>query len=235
MTILQTLLAAKNEPRFDDDGEAIELELLPPATSSEIEQLAVRAGGTLDDELRELLATTRGFTGPLPIEVLDLVSGDFAIECDFLFPRMHPIASDGTGNFWIVDLTRPAPSLGPVYYVCHDPPVVACQAGSAAAFLAELLGGDSVRRVYDEDVFRIWRKNPPPIPSTDAVSSPDPELAAFARTLEPSWVIFDLRNAAPGTGFPWGRFGSRPETKRHDRLPIFAFRSRTGFLRRLFR
>lgn len=235
MTILQMLLAAKNEPRLDEDGEPVELELLPPATAGEIERLASQVGGTLDEELRDLVATARGFTGPAPIDVLDLVTGDFAIECDFLFPRMHPIASDGTGNFWIVDLTQPAPSLGPVYYVCHDPPVAAWQAASAAAFLSGLLRGETVRRVYDEDVFRIWRRNPPPIPSTDAASSPDPELAAFARTLGSSWVIFDLRNAVAGAGFPWGRYGAPPESRRHDRLPIFAFQPRTGFLRRLFR
>lgn len=65
-------------------------------------------------------------------------SGDLPFEFK-LFPHGLPIAGDECGSFWVVDLTGGGESDTSVFYVCHDPTVIALQSGSIAHFIKEVL------------------------------------------------------------------------------------------------
>ena len=109
----------------NEDGLKDSFKLRPPMTEQEI--LAFEAGLTfpLPEEMRELLRFAKGFEGVLDDGV------DFADAVGFgheeIFPHARSLAADGYGNFWIVDLTRESKSFGPIFYACHDAPVIVYQ------------------------------------------------------------------------------------------------------------
>ena len=90
--------------------------------------------------------------------------------------------------------------------------------------------------VHDDRLFAVWRKNPGVIPHADAVTSPDPDLRAFATGLDPAFEVIDLRGVPIGMGFAWGRYGPRTDVRRFGSQPIFAYRrpEKTSLLGRLF-
>ena len=55
----------------------------------------------------------------------------------------------------------------------------------------------------------------------------DPEIKAFAATLDPTWQVVDLRNAKLGDGFSWGRYGARTANKRLGERLIFAYQKKS--------
>lgn len=57
------------------------------------------------------------------------------------------MAHDGFGNYWVADLTSRSTEWGPIYFACHDPPVVVFQSPNLSHFLAEVLKlGDPTAR-----------------------------------------------------------------------------------------
>jgi hypothetical protein len=87
--------------------------------------------------------------------------------------------------------------------------------------------------VHEDRLFDVWRKNPGVQPYELAARSTDPALRAFAGTLDSTFEIIDLRNATPGFGFSWGRYGPNTVVRRFGELPIFAVQKRAGFWDRL--
>src|SRR5690349_14171555 len=89
----------------------------------------------LPREVRELLLHARGIEGDVgPAEWIDFAGVDgFGLE--EIFPAAAPIATDGTGNHWVVDVDPYDGRWGAVYYACHDPPVIVVQAATFAAFI----------------------------------------------------------------------------------------------------
>jgi hypothetical protein len=45
-------------------------------------------------------------------------------EFDQVFSYGLPIAADGYGYFWVVDLHPDTTTSGPIYFACHDAPVM---------------------------------------------------------------------------------------------------------------
>ena len=88
--------------------------------------------------------------------------------------------------------------------------------------------------VHEDRLFNVWRKNPGVIDFEACRSSTDTVLKAFAGLLDSSWQVIDMRQAEPGFGFSWGRFGPKTEIQRDGLLPIFAYRRPKGFFHRLF-
>jgi hypothetical protein len=94
-----------------------------------------------------------------------------------------------------------------VFYACHDPAVIACQAESIETFLQDVVAmwrpgqTNPVARMHEEVVHRIWREHPGLLTPEEAVRRTDPALAAFAATLPVEARIADLRNARPGQDF----------------------------------
>ena len=155
---------------------------------------------------------------------------------------METIAADGSGNFWVLDVTPDTTATAPVFFACHDAPVILYQSPDIASFLFELFKMNTpphkslVDDVHDDRLFEVWRRNPGVIERQAAVTSSDPDLQAFANQLGENFQFIDLRSAQPGMGFSWGRYGAKTEVRRHGHKRLFAYAKpqRTGLIAKLF-
>lgn len=239
MTPREALHRLANAPLIDEDGEPIRVKLLPPLSDAAIEDFARTLPCPLPEEIRELLTYASGIDGVL--EGIS-VTGWQSYEDKELFPFAIDIAGDGTGNFWVVDLTADSTHFGPIYFACHDAPVIVYQCEGLAEFFLEVLKGHTppcesqLEWVAGSRQFEIWKMNPGLLTQPDALNSEDAALRDFAGTLEPDWLICDLRNARIGDGFSWGRFGPDTELRRDGNRPIFGYRAapKRSLLRRIF-
>jgi hypothetical protein len=208
--------AAQARTLVNEDGDEVPLDLGPPATEDEIAALERRVGGSLPRELREVLAVTRSLEGPL--DVINFLGIPGGMEVPGM-PAALELAGDGFGNFWVGDPTPESSEFLPVFFACHDPPVIVFQSPSLGDFLRE-----------------VFRQLTPPHESLIDVAAGG-ELEAFARSLDHrEYLIYDLRHATPGEGFTWGRAGPHADVHRHGHQRIFAVDQRrpTGRLKRMF-
>jgi hypothetical protein len=159
-----------------------------------------------------------------------------------VFPTGLPVAGDGFGNFWVLDLTPAEAETAPVFFACHDPPVIVFQSPDAGEFLEQIFlkfvppHESLVDDVREEGVFRVWRENPGTLNHAAALTGDD-DLRAFADELGDRFVFVDLRSPQIGAGFSWGRYGPRTEVRRHGYERLFAYAQperKPGVLRRLF-
>ena len=110
----------------------------------------------------------------------------------------------------------------------HDPPVALLQCDGLGAFLDALTGkftphgSTLIDDVHEDRLFTVGREHPGEL--SDVEIAADPVVAAFAAVLGPGWIVVDLRDAVPGLGIAWGRFGPRTELRRHGDLQLFAYR-----------
>jgi hypothetical protein len=105
----------------DEDGHDVVVELRPPVPEAEVATLRAGYPVPLPAELVQLLAVTRGAEALLD---LDLTGRDHSVELAELMPAGLPIAADGFGNFWVLDLTPDTAEVAPVFFHCHDAPVL---------------------------------------------------------------------------------------------------------------
>ena len=181
--LADTLRAISGRRLVDTDGEETVLELLPPATDAQIRALEAALPGPVPNEIRAALAVTTGFAaGPLEsFSILDLEG--FGLE--EVFPHAYSIAHDGYGNYWVLDVLPDADDWGPVFYACHDPPVIAYQAPSIDAFVRDLIAlppddpRSAIDRVHEHIVHDLWRGDAL-VPQATGVTSSDPTLREFA-------------------------------------------------------
>jgi hypothetical protein len=224
----------------DEDGEEDTLRLLPAATPQELASLEAGLPCPLPASVRELLAFTRGFENG-PLESVDFAGPPGGFGMEEIFPHALPLAHDGSGNYWIADLHADSTDWAPIYFACHDPPVIAFQSNSLEHFIAEILRLANPPRESDVETVRvhvvmdIWRGNPGTIPVRVASSSDDAVLRSFATSLDDSYMIIDLRTAKIGDGFSWGRYGPRTRLVRHAKQPVFACRTKSRWQRLLGR
>jgi hypothetical protein len=146
-----------------------------------------------------------------------------------LFPHGFPVAADGFGNFWVADLSAASTAIGPIYYACHDPPIVAYQSATLGQFLEDLFKlnlpphESPIDDVHERESVEIWKRGPGVLGLEAARASADPVLASFARGLPEGFSVSDLRAAKIGDGFAWGRFGPETRIVRHGTLPVWGF------------
>ena len=159
----------------DEDGAVEILELLLPATDAEVSALEARLPTALPAEIRAALSVSIGLVNG-PLESFNLLGlNGFGLE--EVFPAAHSIAHDGYGNYWVVDLHPDARSWSPVFYACHDPPVIVYQATTVEEFLRDAIqmwqpGRRSLVDIVHEDAsMHVWRHNPDLISQADAVRS----------------------------------------------------------------
>lgn len=240
MRLADTLREISGSALVDEDGNDYTLELLPPATEEEIAELEAALSLPLPDELREALAVTAGLASG-PVESLGFLDVEgFGMED--VFPEAFPLAHDGFGNYWVLDLLPDGDECGPVFYACHDPPVIAFQSESASAFVRDVIamgqpGARSPVDIVHEDVtFEIWGSAAGLMSQEEASDSADGVLVEFAASFPPEAVFADLRVLSVGAGFPWGRFGPRTEWTRAGTHRLWAAvpPQRRGLLSRLF-
>lgn len=192
----------------DEDGEAERVELGPPLSDAEIDALAAEWGVPVPADARDVLRVTQEI-GSVP--VLDWVNftgtwGRDSLES--LFPYTLPIAADGYGNHWSVDVLPGSDVFGPVYYVCHDPSAVVYQCADVAEFIQGVLESTQpphegpLHFVHEQAVYEVAPGNEVGMEPEEALASDDEVLRAFAESLPPgvAWIA-DMRNARTGEGF----------------------------------
>ncbi len=240
MTAIEYITTAQQAKLVDEDGKPVRLKLAPALGVDQIDRLEEEAGQPLPEELRSLLSFCSGIDGCL--DGIGFTGRDMAFEQKEVFPNGIPIARDGFGNFWVLDLTPQTSKTAPVFFACHDAPVVLYQSSDIASFLSEVFRMNTpphkslVDDVHEDRLFDVWRKNPGVVDQPTAAASTDSVLRAFASALPGHFQIVDLRTARPGMGFSWGRYGPRTEVRRHgyDRIFGYAKPPKTGLLAKLF-
>jgi len=238
--LADTLREVAGAHLVDEDDHQETLELLPPATDAEIARLESELSVPLPAELRAALRVTTGFAnGPLEqLGFLDLAG--FGMED--VFPCAYPLGHDGFGNYWVLDLLPDRDECGPVFFACHDPPVIAFQSAGPSEFVREVvaLGQPGLRSpvdvVHDDSTSAIWASNSGLVDQETALAASDSVLSEFASGFPQEAVFADLREAKVGDGFPWGRYGPRTEWTRAGTHRLWATvpPPRRGLLARIF-
>jgi hypothetical protein len=240
MTLVDIIRNSSGMRMVDEDGNEEKLLLLPPATTAELATLEAEIPCAIPSHIRDLLAVTRGFDNG-PLESVDFAGIPSGFGVDEIFPHALPFAHDGYGNYWVADLHPDSLDWAPIYFACHDPPVIVFQSPSLEHFVSEFLRfanpphESELDSVHEIATMKIWRENPLAIPAAAARKSSDSSLATFASTLDDSYLVVDLRRARVGDGFSWGRFGSRTNIVRNGRDPIFAYEAKSRWQRLLGR
>ena len=238
MRVVGLVEQASRQNFVTEDGDPNPLELAPSLSHSAIEELEACLPCALPDDIRELLCFCGGLVGG-PIDGVDFTGANCSFEQRELLPYGHPIAGDGFGNFWVIDLLPDSIAWGPIYLVCHDPPIFLYQSPTLEDFLSELfkLGipphNSLIDDVHEDRLFDVWRSNPSVLNHADCLESGDADLRDFANGLGDTFQYIDMRDVPIGFGFSWGRYGPRTVTKRHGELRLFAYEKRQGLLSKL--
>jgi len=239
---LEAIRRARATNLVGRDGAGVELALDPAVPPADVELLEVELGVPLSRELRTLLGETAGISGgPLPI--IDFTGQSLSFGDPDALPWALPIAGDGFGNFWVVDLTPEETETAPVFFACHDAPVILYQSPTIGDFLHEAFRmlepphASAVDDVHEDRLFNVWRNNPGTLEYSAALASDEP-MRAFAAELDDRFVFVDLRSPPVGMGFSWGRYGPRTDVRRYGHERLFAYappERRPGLLARLSR
>lgn len=236
----ELLEQAGAEQFFDEDEEPIELMLLPGLDAAGVRELEAELGMALPREIDELVRFARGFEfGPVDTVAFD---AGFTFGMEGFLPRVTPLCGDGFGNFWVVEVHESG-AWGPVYFVNHDPPVLVVQSKRMAEFIDSVLSlgrperTSAIDEVHDAASIRIWQEDPFGKPASSLATAGDPTLRAFASSLNPDDLVFDLRERATGSGFAWGRHGPNGDVRRNGHELIFSLPTPTkkpGIFARMF-
>ena len=214
----------------DDDEHLITLQ--PPAAAERVAEIEREIGFSLPVELRDLLELTAGIDlDDGRLDGIDVASvGHCAIA--ELFKWVITLTGDGAGNFWLIELHEGQTTLGPVWFLCHDAPVLIYQSADLATFVEDYLrycaapNDGPIDEVVRHAVRRVAAQTDDP-PCTTLRGSPDRVLSKFARTLTDEWFIADLRNAQIGDGMPLARYGITTPLARAGNEFVFAYGSRS--------
>src|SRR6266550_3361779 len=227
MDPLEAIRRAQATRLVNEDGDEFEFELAPAVPPSDIERLADEVGVPLPRDLRALLERTSGIEGG-PLDTIDFTGQSLSFGAPETFPSGLPIAGDGFGNFWVLDLTLDDVETAPVFFVCHDPPVILYQSPDIGGFLHEAFRmlvpphASAVDDVHEDRLFNVWRDNPGTL--------------AHSAELDDRFTFIDLRSPPVGMGFSWGRYGPRTDVRRDGEERLFAYAPREkkpGLFRRL--
>ncbi len=102
-----------------------------------------------------------------------------------ILPLGLTIATDGSGNDWVVDIKKGTSEWGPVLFMSHDPPVAVIQAPDLARFIEQVfeLGRPERKSQLDSvsksATSRIWSDDPYLFELGASRMGPDSALASF--------------------------------------------------------
>lgn len=218
MKLVDLVKEAQEQECCDKSGKRSSISCYPPFSAEELNELRNSIPCQIPADLSELLSYCSGFEIDFS-EFLDgvfFITGESAPDfTEMLSPTCVTIARDGFGNYWAVDLSAESTEFGPVFYLCHDPPVVVYQSDSLFDFITEVLKlgrepwESSVSEVHKKCIFKkCWYTH------EQCLDSGDSELESFAKSLDDSYTFFDLRKPEIGSGFEWPnsdwrRFGNK--------------------------
>ena len=229
--IIDFLMQTERTVFINEDGVRSEFKLLPPMSVQELDVLSSSIPCATPPEILELLRFARGFNGTWLDEIDFGCAGSFGLED--IFPHTIELARDGSGNSWIVDLTKESQSWAPIFYACHDAPVIVYQTDSLLHFVQEIIrGGNNPWKSEVNDVWGhlsdlIWADNPSVLSFAHCINSVDQDIKAFAESLDETWLFIDLRNPVLGDGFSWGRYGPKTVLKRFGENRLFAYQKKS--------
>jgi len=221
------------------------IKLLEPFTTEALVQFESSLPCAIPAEVRELLQYCGGFDigfgeDAIADGVFFLAGGD-APDYEGISQHSVTIARDGDGNYWMIDLTAQSTEFGPIFFASHDPPVFVFQSETLSHFLKEIfkLGNDpwtsEISEVHNKYSIEVWSKNPGILTYDQCLVGSDPDLHAFAKSLNESHLFFDLRNPSLGAGFSWGMDGADTVCKRFGDKRIFAVQKKErSWFQRLF-
>jgi cell wall assembly regulator SMI1 len=217
-------------------------------SEDEISRFQTQLPGTLPREIRELLTYSAGFeiasdqllkSRRMGDTARVLFTGSGGVEISIL-PSLVALLGDGCGNLWVVDVD-PGGAWGSVFFVCHDPPVIAIQAADLASFLDQALNPrgagteNTLDYVTNVAIRRIWKDDPWLVSVQDARLVQDGAVSKFAEQLPDNFGVADLRSRKAGSGFSWGKAGPRADLRRNGPELIFGIEQKPpGFLSRMF-
>ncbi len=240
MALIDVVRTAAGMRMENVDGLVETLKLSPGLSAAEIEELERSLPCALPQDVRELLAFSRGFENG-PLDGLCFSGPPDAGWMEEIFPSPLVIAHDGFGSYWVIDLLPGSTTWGPIFFVCHDPPVVVFQTSTLEHFISEVLRlanpphESQIDDVHEAGASRIWRSNPGAVQATQLRRSADPMLKSFADSLSEAFLIVDLREASRGDGFSWGRFGPNTRVVRFGKERLFAYEAKSRWQRLLGR
>jgi len=231
MNTRDVVLGAAGRRLVDVDGEEDTVALQPPASPARVAEIERELGFALPRELAELLAETAGLD---LLESIELASVGRCTRSE-LFDWVLTPCGDGAGNYWLLELRAGQEQLGPVWFLCHDAPVLVYQSPDLATFLRDYLRYQEAP--HDGPVAEVVRSihavaaQTCDVPRAALLASADEVLSRFARALPEGWFVRDLRRARTGDGMPLGRFGIGTPLARAGAEPVFAYGSRTRLQR----
>jgi hypothetical protein len=226
---------ARADGLTDRNGDPVDLELFPGLDEEELFRFESSLPCGLPREIRDLLRFCSGFEGAF-IDRVDLTGQVMDFNAEAIFPHGIPFASDGYGNSWVIDLSPGSKEFGPIWYACHDPPIILYQSPGLSDFLTELFKKGKpphtslIDEVHADSIRRVWRTNPDVQYHRDCLNSSDAVLREFAESLDSTHEFIDLRSAEAGHGFAWGRYGPGTVVKRHGHYPVFAYQRKLRLL-----
>jgi len=235
MNLKDLVLGTAGRKLITFDKEELTPVLQQPASHARIVELERKLGFALPPELREVLTLAAGIDlTDDGRDADDPITFDCIERCarEELFGWILTASTDGAGNDWIIELRPDQQVLGPVWFLCHDAPVLVYQSPDLATFLSDNLRrlqpphDGAIEHVVEHAVHDVWTQKLD-LPREQLLDSPDPLLRTFAHTLPAGWFIRDLRQAKPGDGMPIGRFGPRTPLARAGDEFVFAYGSRT--------
>jgi SMI1 / KNR4 family (SUKH-1) len=225
MTAKEVIESGLKESFKDAKGNVYQLHLKPGLPQSQLSEFEERLAAPLPNEVRGLLTFTSGFNFKPFWEVDFSAKKMFGLE--EILPLGLTIATDGSGNDWVVDIKNGTGEWGPVLFMSHDPPVAVIQAPDLAHFIEQVfeLGRPEHKSQLDSvskaATSRIWSDDPYLLDLGASRVASDPSLAEFSKQLPETFHVADLRALEIGSGFAWGRAGANSGIRRYGSELLF--------------
>ena len=239
MTPKEVIENGLKESFKDAKGNVYRLHLKPGLPQTELSELEERLAAPLPKDVRELLAFTSGFSLQ-PFGEVDF-SAEEMFGLEEILPLGLTIATDGSGNYWVVDIKKGTGEWGPVLFMSHDPPVAVIQAPDLARFIEQVfdLGRhehkSQLEFVSKTATSRIWSDDPYLLDLGASGIASDPALAEFSNQLPETFRVVDLRALEIGSGFAWGRAGANSGIRRYGSELLFGVEAQKSFFSRLLK
>lgn len=235
--MIDLLKEMQNTEYESEDGDLYSAVLLDGMSEAEIEEYKAKLPSQyLPKDIEELLMFCRGFEFYGLDEVRFDSYGEFGFE--ELFPNSIPLAGDGFGNFWLLDIDSKG-NWNSVYYVCHDPAVVVKHSENINQFIEHIdelgrFGQESnLDIIHEQVVFNIWQEK-------FGIMEQNEKDYDFEKTqidIPEMYLIADLTDKPIKTGFPWGKSGPKTKIIRPNDKPIWIVEKmvKKNFLSKLFK
>lgn len=215
MDLYNHMLSLAKEELVREDGMPLRAHVMPLGSGMNEESFRKSPPKEMQPEFAALVARCAG----LRVGYLEVLFTEHHLQgYGFLMADWMGVLEDGFGNHWAMELGARDPA-GPVWFVCHDPPVMTLAASTLGEFLDLVVDMHREKPRHDfnplcdphKDAKRVYDD-----PSRRGVlaktlrASADPELAAAAKAVPDDAMVFDLRSQAMcGTsvagvrGFVW--------------------------------